>query len=128
MFLRWKSRAGGGWTLSIGVVLTLALGVCALTTTFAVVRAALWREPPFPDAARLGILYLERNPAHEPPRRERWSFPRAEQLRGSQHSFDAVATFSLASLTLSGAGAGNADLVYGERVSAQYLPMLGVSP
>ena len=111
--------------MSIGLIATLALGVAALTTTFAIVRAALWREPPLPAAARLGILFLERNPADEPPRRERWSFARSEQLRASQQSFDAIATFSLASLTLSGAGDGDAELVYGERVSADYLRMLG---
>jgi putative ABC transport system permease protein len=114
--------------LSIGVIVTLALGVAALTTACAIVRAALWREPPFPAAARLGILFFERHPAHEPPRRERWSFARSEQLRASQHSFDAIATFSLASLTLSGAGDRDAEIVYGERVSADYLAMLGAVP
>ena len=126
MPFRVRPRASGSWALSIAVVATLALGVAALTTTFAIVRAALWREPPFPDAERIGIVFLERNPANEPPRRERWSFARAEQLRTSQQSFDAIGTFSPASLTVSGGGDdGNAELVYGERVSAQYLPMLG---
>jgi putative ABC transport system permease protein len=111
--------------VSIGAIATLALGVAALTTTFAIVRAALWREPPLPNADRLAILFLERNPADEPPRRERWSFARAEQLRASQHTFDAIATFSLASLTLSGGSDRGAELIYGERVSAAYLQMLG---
>ena len=111
----------------VAVVLTLAIGVALLTTTFAIVRAALWRELPFPDAARLAIVFLQRNPANEAPRRERWSFARAERLKTVQHSFDAMATYSPASLTLSAAGL-NAELVYGERVSAQYLPMLGVTP
>ena len=86
-------------SLWLGVVVTIALGVAALTTTFAIVRASLWREPPFPDADRIGVLFLERNPANEPARRERWSFPRSEQFRATQHSFDAVATFSATSLT-----------------------------
>jgi hypothetical protein len=106
--------------------------VGALSTTFSVVRAGLWREPPFPDANRIAIVFLERNPVNEPPRRERWSFARSEQLRATQQSFDAVATFSAASLTISGGDAtdgagGAAELIYGERVSAQYLPMLGVT-
>lgn len=111
-------------SLTVAVVLTLAVGVAALTTTFAVVRAALWREPPFPDAGRLAIVFLQRNEPGEPTRRERWSYPRAERLRQSQQSFDALATFSPASLTLSGEN-GGAELVYGERVSWQYLSMLG---
>ena len=36
--------------LAIGVVVTLALGVAALTTAFGVVNAGLWRQPPFRDA------------------------------------------------------------------------------
>lgn len=114
--------------LSIAVVVTLAVGVAALTTTFGITRAALWREPSFPDAARLGILFFERNPANESPRRERWSYARFEQLRRTQQSFDKAATFSLASLTLSAGGSGDAELVFGERVSADYLEMLGVRP
>ena len=71
----------------------------ALTTTFAIVRAALWREAPFPDAERLEIVFLQRSPAGESPRRERWSFPRAERLTSLQRSFDLIATYSPASLT-----------------------------
>jgi hypothetical protein len=43
---------------------TLALGV-GVTITFGVVRAALWRQPPFPDAGRLAMLFLQRNPRGE---------------------------------------------------------------
>ena len=112
---------------AIGVVLTLAVGIALLTATFAIVRAALWRQPPFPEAERLSIVFLQRNPTGEPPRRERWSFARAERLKALQHSFDAVATYSPTSVTLSAPGR-EAELVYGERVSAEYLPMLGAMP
>ena len=60
--------------LSLAVVLTLALGVGLLATTFSLLNGALWRLPPFPDAGRIALLYLERNPQDEPPLRERWSF------------------------------------------------------
>jgi len=124
----WTRRMHGvGRGRVVAVVLTLSVGVGLITATFAIVRAALWRELPFPDAARLAIVFLQRNPANEAPRRERWSFARAERLKEVQHIFDAMATYSPASLTLSGAGL-NAELVYGERVSAQYLPILGVMP
>jgi hypothetical protein len=69
--------------LSIGVVVTLALGVAALSTAFGVVNAALWRQPPFPDADRIAMLYLRRNPEGEPSRLERWSFARFQLLRES---------------------------------------------
>ena len=46
--------------LSVAVILTLALGVAAFTTAFGSVDAALFRPPPFPDAARVTLLFLER--------------------------------------------------------------------
>ncbi|HSA56441.1 MAG TPA: ABC transporter permease [Gemmatimonadaceae bacterium] len=112
--------------LSATVVATLAFGVAALALAFGVINAAVFREPPFHDAGRLAMLYLERNPQGEPPRRERWSFPRYELLRERQQSFERVASYSPASLTISGEH--DAELVQGERVSASYFPLLRVGP
>ena len=119
-----RFRSGRG--VAVMAVTTLALGVAALTTTFGVVHAALVRLPPFRDADRLALLFLERNPAGEPPRQERWSFARFERLRATQQSFSALASFSPASVTL--AADGDAELVYSERVSASYFDVLGVAP
>lgn len=115
---------GRARALSLSVVLTLALGVATLTTSFGVANAALFREPPFDDAGRLAMLYLQRRPVGEQPRQERWSFARFELLRGSQQSFEIVASYSPASLTLSGEG--DPELVGGEGVSASYFPLLRV--
>jgi hypothetical protein len=52
------------------------------------------------------------------------SFGRFELLRGSQRSFEIVASYSPASLTLSGDG--DAELVQGERVSPSYFQLLRV--
>ncbi len=112
--------------LSLGVVATLALGVGALTVTFGIVNAALFRPPPFHDATRLAMLYLVRNPVGEPQRRERWSFPRIQMLRESQRSFEHIANYYNPSLTLSGPA--EAELVRGEMVSASYFPLLHVRP
>lgn len=106
------------------IAITIALGVGALTTAFAVVDAAVVRQPPFPEPERLVMLYLQRNPAGEPPRNERWSYARFELLRRLQTSFEEAATYSPASVTLS-TSKEEAALVYVERVSASYLPMLG---
>src|SRR5687768_14071722 len=114
--------------LSLAVVLTVALGVAALTTTFGIVHAALFRQPPFPDASRLAMLYLERNPRNEPPRRERWSFPRFQLLSARQRSFESVASYSPASLTLSGERGADAELVQSERVSPSYFRVVRVIP
>jgi putative ABC transport system permease protein len=106
------------------VIVTIALGVAVMTTTFGSVNAAVFRHPPFHDAARLAVLHLQRNPTGEQPRQERWSFARFERLRHSQQSFEAIASYSPASVTLS-SGA-DADLVSCERVSASYFSVLRV--
>jgi predicted permease len=111
--------------LNLSVILTLALGIGALTATFSHVYAALIRTPPFADSSRLAILQIQRNPIGEAPYRERWSFARFERLRASQTSFELVASYSPASITLSSDGA--AELVQSERVSASYFPLLRVS-
>ncbi|HEX7121019.1 MAG TPA: ABC transporter permease [Gemmatimonadaceae bacterium] len=121
--LRPLVRARG---LSITVIATLALGVAALGITFGIVNAAVFRQPPFPDADRLAMLYLERNPRGEAPRRERWSFARFERLREQQQSFEVVASYSPTSLTISGDQ--EAELIQGERVSASYFQVLRASP
>jgi putative ABC transport system permease protein len=114
----------GSRALSTMVVATLAIGIAIFAATFGVINAALFRAPPFADAERVALLFMQRNPQGEPPRQERWSFPRFELLRKSQTVFEDVATYSPASLTLAGEGA---ELVEGERVSATYFPLLRVS-
>ena len=43
--------------LALTVVATLALGVGVLTTAFAIVNAAIIRQPPFDEARRVVMLY-----------------------------------------------------------------------
>ena len=108
---------------SLTVALTLGFGVGALILTFSVVNAALFRPPPFPQAEDLALLFIQRNPEGEPTRRERWSFSRFELLSESQASFEHIASYSPASITISGSGS-NAELAQVERVSASYFPLL----
>lgn len=88
--------------LSLAVLVTLALGVGALTVAFGIVNAALFRQPPFEDARRLAMLYIVRNPVGEPTRRERWSFGRIELLREAQKSYERVAWYTPSTLMLAG--------------------------
>src|SRR5437773_2684429 len=111
--------------LALGVSLTLALGVGALTASFGLTRAALFRAPPFPEAHRVAILYMVRRPAGEPERRERWSYPRYQLLEARQRSFERIANYSNPSFTLSGEAGADAELVKGELVSTGYFGVLG---
>jgi putative ABC transport system permease protein len=118
-----RSVARGRWLL-VSVAATIAVGVAALTTTFGIVNAALFRLPPFHDSGRLAMLHLERRPDGEPPRQERWSFARFQLLQLSQRSFEEVASYSPATITL--AGDEGAELVHAERISASYFSLLRV--
>jgi len=113
-------------SLSVTIIITVALGIAALTTTFGVVNAALFRQPPFDEADRVVMLFIQRNPQGEAPRRERWSFGRFELLARSQQSFEQLASYSPAAVTLSGQS--NAQLVNAERVSASYFALLRTTP
>ena len=85
--LRSLVRARGVAVATIGM---LALGVGALTTTFALVDAALVRQPPFADAERLAILYITRAGAADGARRERWSYPRVQLLDRFATTFEEI--------------------------------------
>src|SRR5688572_2068277 len=113
----------GNRGLAVTVVLTLAIGVATFTTAFGVVNAALFRQPPFDEADRIAMLYLERSAPGEPAQ-ERWSFGRFELLRAWQRSFETVASYSPATVTLSGDA--GAELIHAERVSASYFDLLRV--
>jgi putative ABC transport system permease protein len=100
--------------LSIAVVLTLAVGIGALTLTYAIVDAAVFREPPFADASRLAVLFTVRQPVGQPSYPERWSFARSQMLAERVHSFERVATFSPSVVALNadeGVESVNAEIV-----------------
>ena len=113
-------------SFSFTVAATLAIGVAALTVSFGVVDAALWREPPFDDAAHLAIIYTERSDAARALRPERWSFPRIQLLRAAAGSFEQIANFSPTTLSLTRNG--DPEPVQGEIVSPEYFPLLHAAP
>src|SRR6185437_1249330 len=84
-------------------VASIALGIAASTAIFAVVDAALLRPPPFVEAEHLGIALITRQRLGEASRSpgERWSWRRARVLRRAR-SFESVATFTVAPVTLTG--------------------------
>ena len=115
---------GRARVLSIGVSATLAAGIAALTITYAVVDAAIVRQPPFVDADRLAILYTVRNPPGEASYRERWSYPRSQMLARGTHIFQAVATYSPSTVSLVSDDA--VESLTGEIVSPSYFAVMRV--
>jgi putative ABC transport system permease protein len=107
-------------------VLTLAFGIAAAATTFSAVYAAVLRPVPFADPARLVLLHQTRLTARDGTIRFRWSFPGTQAVRQHAEAFEAIGSFSRASLALSGAG--DAEQADGEIVTAGYFEALRVAP
>lgn len=113
------------WT-AVAVLATSAAGVAALTAAFAMLDAAVFRDPPFPGAGRLAVPFTTHRSVAEPLHNERWSYRRVELLATRARSFSAVANYSPATVTLTGSMA--TESVRGELVSASYFTVLGVGP
>jgi putative ABC transport system permease protein len=100
----------------------LAIGTAALTTTFALVDAALFRQPPFEHASEIVLLNMTRTARDRAVRTEGFSYRRAQLLAQRATTFDAVANYTSPSLTLTGIGA--PESVRGEFVSPSYFRVL----
>jgi len=103
-------------------VLTLALGIGANTAIFSVVNAAILRPLPYPDPARLAVLWgnvkrlrVERRGA---------SYPDYRDWRDQSRSFEAMAAFDGAELALTGVP--EPERIPCEYVSQPYFSLLGI--
>jgi putative ABC transport system permease protein len=109
-------------------VLALALGIGATTSIFSVVDAALFRPLPFRDAGRLLVLW-SRNPAKT---NLRMPVSPSDFLdwRAQARSFESMAALQTARMSISGGagGPGEPEEIEVERVSWNFLHLLGVSP
>jgi putative ABC transport system permease protein len=115
----WRSP---GFT-SIAVV-TLALGVGATTAIFSIVHAVMLRPLPYPEPERL-VRIWESNAARGWPL---WSMsePNFLDFRARATMFDAIAASTGQTFTMTGSQ--GAEIVRGNRVTADFLPVLGVLP
>jgi predicted permease len=111
---------------AILAILALALGIGATTTMFGVVDAMIFQPPPFAGSARLTVLFNTRTTPRDGLTRLRWSMSNIESLRSSASSFEDVASFSSALLSISGRG--EPEYVQGEVVSPEYFRTLRVTP
>jgi putative ABC transport system permease protein len=105
------------------VVLTLALGIGANTTIFSVVNAVLLRPLPFREPARL-IRIWESNP------KQGWpdftaSAPNFKDWQSQQTAFEGLSAMEMSTFNL---GDGEPERIAAASVSANFFPMLGVTP
>ncbi|PYV14917.1 MAG: hypothetical protein DMG07_10920 [Acidobacteria bacterium] len=106
------------------VLLTLALGVGAVTAIYSLVDATLFRPLAFPESDRLAMLYLTRTSAAGGASQLRWSYPKLEHLRRSAASFESIAGFTRADANITGGR--EPERVVAEVVSAGYFRTLRV--
>lgn len=107
--------------ITITATLTLALGVGATTAVFSVVHAVLIRPLPYPEADTLVELF-ESNASVS----MRVSALNYLSWAERSKSFDAIAAFGSAGLTLTGDG--DPDLLNGSVVTASLFDVLRISP
>ena len=103
-------------------VLTLAIGIGAVTAIFSVVNGVLLRPLPYEDPAALTWIRvrLKGNPASALSAPEYWD------LRERQRSFERVGGFADGTVNLTGSG--TPERLRSGYVTADILPLLGVAP
>jgi putative ABC transport system permease protein len=108
---------------TVMAVLSLAIGIGANATIFAVAQAVLFHKSPFHEPATLVNIYeSERGSALNP-----MSYPNIDDLRkGTTGVFTGIAasTFAFAQIDR----AGTVDMVMGEAVSGGAFALLGIEP
>jgi len=118
--VRQLRRSPGFATVAI---LTLALGIGANTAIFSVVNAVLLDPLPYPDSSRLVTLFHNKHNFVK----GSISYPNFLDWQRENHSFDAMAAYRHPDgFTLTGAG--KAENVKGDMVSAGFFEILGVKP
>jgi putative ABC transport system permease protein len=108
-------------------VASLALGIAATTTMFSAAYAALLRPLPFAKPDRLVMLFTTRTTPQEGLVLSRWSRPLLDTLVKSVTSYESIASYSPALISVSG-GNGDPQQIDGEIVSPGYFETLRVAP
>ncbi len=103
-------------------ILTLALGIGANTVLFSVVNGVLLSPLPFPEPDRLIALYTNRVNFD----RASISYPNFVDWQRENRTFASMAAFRPDNFNLTGAG--EAEHIRGQMVSADFFSTLGVKP
>jgi predicted permease len=123
--LRFALRTlGRARTFAVISILTLSLGIGAVTAIFTVVNGVILRPLPYTDPDRLMTVW-EANPNY-PTGGVRFSPGNYLDLRDQNRSFSQVGAFALDNYNLTGAG--DAARVSGGQISAGFFPLLGIGP
>jgi putative ABC transport system permease protein len=105
-------------------ILTLALGIGANTAVFSVIRGVLLRPLPYADPSRLVAIWESNLQANA--RREPSSPPNFKDWAERNHSFSAMAAYTLGWAPLTESG--DAEMLDVGYVTANYFDVLGVKP
>ena len=112
--------------VALVVIASLALGIAATTAMFSAAYAAVLRPVPFADPDRLVLLFTTHTAPREGLALSRWSRPLIDTLAASVSSYQSIASYTPALLSLSG-GAGDPEQIDGEIVSPEYFTTLRVT-
>ncbi len=119
--LRSMSRSPGFF---LGAVLTLGLGLGAVTTAFGLLAGALGDSGLGSSVDPVVLSLTERVNGRE--QRMRWPYASVRHLRENAQSFDRIATYTIGTLNLTGtAESARIDI---ELVSPEYFDVTGVRP
>ncbi|MGH9766188.1 MAG: ABC transporter permease, partial [Blastocatellia bacterium] len=110
--------------ITLIILLTLGLGIGANTAIFSVVNAVMLRQLPFKNADRL-VRLRESNPERGWPSFS-VSYPNFLDWRARNQTFEAIAATDGANLNLNAGG--DVEVIRGALISADFLPVLGVTP
>ncbi|HXM22960.1 MAG TPA: ABC transporter permease [Terriglobales bacterium] len=103
-------------------LLTLALGIGANTAVFSIVNGVLLNSLPFSDPDKLVTLFESKPNFKE----GSISYPNFLDWQRDNHAFTSIAAYRPDSFSLTGAG--EAEQLRGEMVSADFFSILGVKP
>lgn len=106
------------------VVLIMALGLGANMAISAILNHVLLKEPPYPQADQLMMLYMTSEVDEGTEDSMQWSFPYFEEVREGDPSFEKMAAFATFQLNL--AGTDQPERLPVELVSQEYFDILGI--
>lgn len=109
-------------TFTIVATLTLALGIGASTAIFSAVNPILFEPLPYPDASRITMIWEGRKDGG----RNEGTFGTYRALVERSRSFESLSVIKTWQPTLTGPA--EPERLEGQRVSASYFSVLGVSP